>query len=178
MKKGPYTILVSKNVYKNPWISIDEEKVVHDNGNESTFGIIDYGSGVSILALDKNENVYLIKEYYYAIEEYALQLPSGGIDKNESPIEAAKRELLEETGIKNGKWIDLGFVHPLTMILKSPAYLFLVKNCDITFSNESQIEVIKKPFEEVYQMVLDSKINHAPSCVAILKARKYLKQNS
>jgi ADP-ribose pyrophosphatase len=174
MKKGPYTVLSSKNVYKNPWISITEEHAIRDPGEKSTFGIIDYGSGVSILALDTKQNVYLIKEYYYAIEEYALQIPSGGIESGETPLDAAKRELLEETGIKNGDWIDLGFVNPLTMILKSPAYLFLVKNCEITEENEKGIEITRKPFEEVYQMVLDSKINHAPTCVAILKAKHYI----
>ena len=68
----------------------------------------------------------------------------------------------------------MGYVHPLTMILKSPAYLFLVKNCEVSSSHESEIEIVKKPFKEVYQMVLDSKINHAPSSVAILKAHAYL----
>lgn len=172
-QKGPYKILSSKNVYKNPWISIQEDEVIQKNGVKSTFGVIDYGSGVSILALDKEKNVCLIKEYYYAIEEYALQLPSGGIEKNETPLDAAKRELLEETGITGDNWINLGFVHPLSMILKSPAYLFLVTGLSYSNNIEEGIEIIKKSFKEAYDMVVKSEINHAPSCVAILKAKKY-----
>lgn len=174
MKKGPYKILGSKIVYKNPWISVIEDIVIRPDGKEGIFGVVDYGSGVSVVALDETNQIYLIKEYYYAVERYALEIPSGGIDAGETPLEAAKKELLEEAGITAKTWIELGFTDPLTMILKSPAYLFLAKDLQIVQDPEKEIEVTRVPFEEAYQMVMDSLITHAPSCVAILKAKSYL----
>lgn len=175
-KKGPYKVLSSKKVYKNPWIEVREDKVERD-GQKGIFGVVDYGSGVSVVALNKQGRIYLVKEYYYAIESYGLQVPSGAIDNGESPLEAAKKELLEETGFIARSWQELGFVHPLTMAIKSPAYLFLAREVEQKQEPEDNIEVVELPFEEAYQMVLKSKINHAPSCVAIMKANMYLKEN-
>lgn len=176
MKKGPYKVLSSKTVYKNPWIEVREDNVVR-KGKKSTFGIINYKPGISVVALDKDKNIYLVREFYYAINEYGIQVPSGGIEKGQSPLDAAKTELLEETGLVANNWISLGFVHPLTMILNSPAYLFLVLNVRKNVEPEKGIELVKMPFEEAYKMVLDGKIVHAPSCVVILKAKIWLDKN-
>ncbi len=174
MKKGPYTILDSKPIYKNPWIEVVEDKVIHPNGKEGIFGTINYQPGVSIVALNANKEIYLIKKYLYAIEEYGIELPSGGIDAKEAPLEAAKRELMEETGLTSDTWIDLGYVHPFTMIIKSPSYLFLathVQQHRIVVDTQEGLEIVKKPFGDAYQMVLDNKITHAQSCVALLKTK-------
>lgn len=175
-KKGPYKVLNSRTVYKNPWIKITEEKVQKD-GKNGIFGVVDYGSGVSIAALSKKKEIYLVREYYYAIEKYALQVPSGAIDKKEAPLSAAKRELLEETGLVSDKWVPLGMIHPLTMILKSPAYLFLALNVGEKEQKESEIEIVKMPFERAYEMVVNNQIVHSGSVVAILKAKIWLDKN-
>lgn len=174
--KGPYKILSSKTVYKNPWIKVMEEKIIRD-GKRGTFGIINYKPGVSVVALDSKKNIYLVKEFYYAINDYGIQTPSGGIENNQSSLEAAKTELLEETGLVSNEWIKLGFVHPLTMILNSPADLFLALNVVRKRNSEKEIEVLKISFDEAYQMVLDNKIVHAPSIVSILKAKIWLDEN-
>lgn len=178
MKRGPYKVVSSKTVYKNPWIKVREDSVVNDKGEKSLFGVIDYKPGVSIIALDKKKNIYLVKEYYHAIGEYGIQVPSGGIEKGQKGLDAAKDELLEETGLVAKKWINLGFVHPLTLILNSPVDLFLALDLSEDKKPEQGIEVLKMPFEKAYQMALDSKINHAQSCVAILKAKIWLDSNT
>lgn len=177
MKKGPYKVLSSKIVYKNPWIRIIEDKVVKPGGEEGVFGVIDYGKGVTIAAINRKKEIYLVKEYYYAIEDYALQLPSGAIDKKEASLSAAKRELLEETGLTSTKWVELGMIHPLTMILRSPAYLFLALNAEESERREAGIEILKVPFEKAYDMVLKNQIVHSGSVVAILKAKIWLDKN-
>jgi ADP-ribose pyrophosphatase len=175
-KKGPYKVLSSETKYKNPWIEIIEEKVIRPEGKEGIFGIIDYGRGTSTVALDSKKNIYLIREYYYALEEYGIQLPSGDIANGETPLQGAQRELLEEVGAASETWIDLGYINPMTMILRSPAYLFLARDIELKQDAEQGIERVVVPFDEAYQMVLDSKITHGPSCVAILKAKAYLKK--
>lgn len=177
-RKGPYQVLSSQSKYKNPWIEVVEEKVIRPEGREGVFGIINYGKGTSTVALDANNNIYLVREYYYALEEYGIQVPSGDIADGETALAGAQREVLEEVGAVSNEWTELGFVNPLTMILKSPAYLFLAQNAEITQAAESEIERIVMPFQEAFQMVIDSKITHAPSCVAIFKASAYLNANS
>ncbi len=179
MKKGPYKGSSSKIAYKNPWITVREDTVVRKDGKEGIFGVVDYGRGVSIVALDNKNNISLIKEYYYAIEKSCYEIPSGGVETGESELEAAKRELLEEAGLASEKWVKLGYVAPLTMIVSAPAYLFLAQNTveKREPSDKEIVEVIKVPFQKAYKMVLDNEITHAPSCVAILKTKNYLEKS-
>ena len=94
MKKGPYTLLSSKSIYKNSWIEVKEDTVLRPDGKEGIFGTVEYGIGVSIIALDVQHNIYLIREYDYILEEYGIKTPSGGVDGKEPIVEAAKRELI------------------------------------------------------------------------------------
>lgn len=178
MKRGPYEITSSKQIYKNPWITVREDEVIRPNGEKGMFGVVDYLSGAAIVALtDKNE-IFLVKEYAYAIDDYTISLPSGAVDEGESPLEAAKRELMEEAGVSAPEWTDLGLIHPFTMIIKGPQYLFLAKGATVTSGHEDECELLTIPFTEAYQMVMDNKITHAGSCLAILKAREFLHQQS
>lgn len=173
--KGPYKVLSSKTVYKNPWIEIVEENVTKPDGKKGFFGVINYQPGVQVLAVGNDNQIYLVYEYHYAIDSYDYQLPAGGIDKKETPLEAAKRELLEETGLTAKKWKEFGYVHPLTMILNSPAHFFIAQ--DLKQVKKPESKVVKMPFEKAYQMVLDNKIIHGPSCAQILKAKSWFDKN-
>lgn len=175
MKKGPFTITESKQIYKNPWIEVQEDKVIRPDGKEGIFATVDFGSGVSVVALDSENNIHLIKEFYYVLKEYGTQTPSGGIDPNETPLQAAQKELLEETGLVANKWQELGMTHPFTNIIKSPTYLFLAQDLEKKQEPEKGIELIKIPFPKAVEMVLSSEITHSPSCVAMLKAKALLK---
>lgn len=178
MKSNPYKILSSKLIYKNPWIEVKEDEVISPSGKRKTFGTVDNGEGVVVVAVNKNREVYLIKEFYYVLKEIGIQTPAGGINPGETPLEAAKKELLEEAGIIANKWVNLGKVNSLTMIIKSPAHLFLALELEIGIKTEQEIDVIKVPFDEAYEMVLNGKISLAPSCLAIIKAKKYLEENN
>lgn len=90
---------------------------------------------------------------------------------------AAKRELSEEVGLTSNNWVELGMIHPLTMILRSPAYLFLALDARESKQTEKDIEIVKIPFEKAYKMVLDNQIVHSGSVVAILKAKIWLDEN-
>ncbi|HSX09616.1 MAG TPA: NUDIX hydrolase [Candidatus Saccharimonadales bacterium] len=172
--RGPFTVKSSKVVYKNPWIEVKEDKVIRPNGKKGIFGTIDYGQGVSVVVVNEKKEIYLVREFFYVLNRLGFILPTGAIDKGETSLQAAKRELREETGVVAKKWRKIGQVDPLTMILSCPHDLFIARDSEEFEKEETELEVIKIPFEKVYQMVLKSEITHAPSCVAILKAKIYL----
>lgn len=176
-RNGPFVIKSSEVKYKNPWIEVVEDKVIRPDGKDGLFGVVNYGSGISILPLDSEENVYLIKEFHYALGEADIATVSGGTEDDESVEEAAKRELEEEAGIKAEKITDLGVVHPYTTIIRSSAHLFLAEDLKFVDSRQEDgedIEMIKMPFWEAFQLVMSGSIVHAPSCVLILKAWLHL----
>lgn len=179
-KHGPWKIKRRIAKYKNPWIEVHEDEVIQPDGKPGIFGSITMKPGVSVLALDDNGFVYLTKEFYYAIGKEGLGTVSGGIDKGESPLKAAKRELQEEIGAKARQWIDLGRVDPFTMTVNSPAYIFLAKGLiftDTSHEGSEQIEIVKVRFKDAVRMVLESKITHGSSGILIVKAKEYLNKH-
>lgn len=177
IKKGPWTVTSSRTVYKNPWISVKEDRVIRPDGKDGIFGVVEMKTGVTILPIDDEGNVYLTKEYHYAVERETIEAISGGINKDESKEDAAKRELKEETGITANEWIDLGVIDPFTNVIVSPNYMFLAKGLEFSKSNPEgteSIKVIKVSMKEAIQWVMESKITHGATTTLILKAKDYL----
>lgn len=175
MKKGPFEVTESKQVYKNPWIELTQDKVIRPNGKEGMFGVVNAGEGVNVLALDKNNQVYLIYEYHYAIEKYEYILPSGGIDKNETPLEAAKRELKEEAGLEAKKWTYLGSFNPLTMIVSATNHSFLAEDLTAGKQTDEEQELLKVkrfPFAELFPMIERGEMSHSGTVIAVLKTAR------
>lgn len=181
-RHGPWSVQSSKEVYKNQWITVREDAVVHDNGHTGVYGVVTLLSGVCVLPMDTEGNVYLAKQFRYGLGADSIEGPGGAIDAGESPLETAKRELLEEMGITAETWIDLGYVNSLTGVLTHSEYLFLAKDIicpeKLPFSKEESITLVKISLEEAVELVMESKITHGPSCVLILKAVEYLRKNT
>lgn len=180
-KNGPWKINQSKIKYKNSWITIREDQVVHPNGSHGIFGVIKMVPGISVLVLDNKGYCYLVKEFRYAIKKNSVETVGGCINYGENSLKAAKRELKEELGIAAKSWIKLGKINPLTTILQSPTTLYLAQR--LSFSNSrpdgsEKITMLKVSFRNAYKMVMKGIITHGPSCVTILKAEKYLNKNS
>jgi len=179
--KGPFILLTSRDVYRNPWISVREDKVIRPGGTEGIFGVVEMKAGSSVLALTDDNEVFLVREYKYGIEHDSIESISGAIDGSETPLETAKRELKEELGLEASEWIDLGIVNPFTTIINSPNYMFLARGLTVGENNPDDGEIlhtIKMPFSEVVDMVMNGEITHSASCVLVLKAERYLNQQN
>lgn len=174
---GPWKILRSQETYKDAWLEIRRDDVIRPDGAPGTHGVVLLRPGVSVLALDDEENVYLTDEFHYAVGRNTIEVVSGGRDDRETPLDAARRELEEELGIVADEWTDLGSFDPFTTMLNAPARLFLARKLNFGDSRPEGTETIrcvKVPFREAIAMVMDGRITHGPSCVVILKAARYL----
>ena len=173
-KKGPWLVAGTKVVYQNPWIKVREDKVIRPDGKKGIFGVVSMIPGVSVLPMDDKGNVYLTKEYHYGVERVTIEAISGGIDKGETKLQAAKRELKEEAGLVAKKWTCLGVVDPFTTAVVSPNHIYLAQK--LTQSKDEQegtetIKVIKVPFERAVDWVMTSKVTHSATATLILKAK-------
>lgn len=177
---GPWEIKDTQEKYKNPWIRVREDQVIRPDGKDGIFGVVEMVAGISVLPFDNSGFVYLTKEFHYALEQDSVEVVSGAIDKDETSIEAAKRELKEELGVEADEWIDLGLVNPFTTVVKSSATMFLAKNLRFTDSNPEgteRIDILKVKFNDALRMVMESEITHGPSCVLILKVAEHLRRH-
>ena len=155
-----------------------EDAVTRPDGAPGTFSVVDMLPGSTVLALTADRQVYLVREFKYAVERETLELISGAIEEGESPLDAARRELREECGIEAERWIELGVVDPFTSAIRSPNYMFLA--LDLTETERCPddgelVEPILLPFDEALRMVMASEITHGATCVALLKAEHYLR---
>src|SRR3989338_7286805 len=139
---GPWKIKESIQKYKSSWMEVYEDQVIRPDGKPGTFSVVKLKQGVSVLPIDDDNNVYFAKEFQYAVGEHGLGVSSGAIENNEKPIDAAKRELAEELGIKADEWIDLGKIHPFTNSVDAPVYLFVAKKLRFVKSNPESTEQI------------------------------------
>ncbi|HEX7456470.1 MAG TPA: NUDIX hydrolase [Candidatus Nanoarchaeia archaeon] len=174
---GPWKIKDTVVKYKNPWVQVDEDQVIRPDGKPGAHVVVRMKPGLSVLPLDDKGYVYLTDEFHYGIGKNSVEVVSGGINTDEKPLDAAKREVAEELGIEAEEWISLGLVNPFTTVVVSPASLFLARKLSFKRSKQEgteTIKVVKVKFEEAVEMVMKSEITHGPSCVLILKARQYL----
>src|SRR5918994_3151548 len=107
-KRGEWTVLDSAVQYRNPWITVREDRVIQPDGQEGAFGVVELIPGVSVLPVDDDGTVYLVRVYRYTIDRQSLEALAGGIEDGEDPQEAARRELREEAGIDAAELIDRG----------------------------------------------------------------------
>jgi 8-oxo-dGTP pyrophosphatase MutT (NUDIX family) len=174
-KYGPWTIKSTENKYKDEFLELCVDQVIKPNGEPGHYATVRLKSGVAILPVDDKGDVYLTRQFRYAIGKDSLEVISGGIEEEGNPLEAAKREAEEELGIKAKKWTELGHFHLETSMIKGPVYLYLVKDLQFTQTHQDDTEDVKRvkmSLEEAVQLVMDSKITHGPSCVLLLKAQK------
>ncbi|HZZ41280.1 MAG TPA: NUDIX hydrolase [Acidobacteriaceae bacterium] len=109
---GPAKVLSSKVSYDGPLFRVQTDVIREPNGKEVTRDVIRHGGSAVILAVDRSKSkkdplVLLERQFRHAAQQYLYELPAGKMDPGESHLEAAKRELLEETGYQARKWTKL-----------------------------------------------------------------------
>lgn len=174
---NPFTLISTKKVYENPWISVREDSVTRPGGKQGIFGVMTMKNGCTVLAIDENKNIYITKEFHYAIKQESIELISGGIDENESPLDCAKRELEEEAGLMANEWINLGYIDPFTTVVNSRNYLYLAKKLRNGTARPDEGEIVNLDtiqYSKALEMVMNSEITHGASVAAILKAQQYI----
>lgn len=161
--------LDSKVVYQNKWMTVREDKILRQSGAEGIYGVVDKPDCVVIIAIDKGM-IHLVQQYRYTVGQRCWELPQGAWESNPDvdPLELAKGELREETGMLAG---SMEYVGPQFI-----AYGFLNQTCHVYFAtNLTQVgnqldseeeDLITQVFtvEEFEQMMIDGTIK---DCVTI-----------
>lgn len=169
---GPWKITASREVYRDPWLTVQLDNVIRPDGKEGTYSVAKVLPGVCVVARGADGTLYLTEEFHYAVGRRTLEGVSGGRDEGETPLEAARRELREELGISAERWTDLGTVDPLTGSLLSPTQLFLAETLQFQDAQPEGTELIRcveMTLSSAVEAVLRSQITHGPTCVLLLK---------
>lgn len=173
-KDNPWQTLGSKIVYENPWMSVYEDRVRLPNGQEGIYGFIDGKPGVFIVALSENNKIYLIESFRYPTQKWQWELPTGGIDKGQSPLEAAKHELAEELGMSAKKWTHINTFGPSSNgFMKDTQDVFVAEGLLANKEKPEDFEAIRAAkavsFSEITSMIKNGVLIDGQSLAALIQ---------
>jgi ADP-ribose pyrophosphatase len=181
-EENPWQITSQADIYDNPWINLTEYKVINPAGNPGIYGKVHFKNrAIGIVPLDADLNTYLVGQYRFTTDEYSWEIPEGGGPLNEPPLDAAKRELLEETGLIAQNWTEIQRMHLSNSVTDELCLIYVatgLEQFEAEAEETEQLMVKKMPFEEVYQMVCEGKIKDSVTVAAILKVKLMLAENS
>lgn len=129
------------------------------------FYVLESADWVNVIPLTPRKEVVLIRQYRHGIRESTLEIPGGIVEENDSPEQAASRELMEETGYKESEMQLLGSVHPNPAFLTNRCYTFVAKGVSPAKEQEQDekedIEVLVRPLAQIPGMIRNGEITHA-----------------
>lgn len=173
--RNPWKIIAEKMMYDNPWMRVTEYDVINPGGGKGIYGKVHFKNlGIGILPLDEQLNTYLVGQYRFTLNQYSWEIPEGGCPPGTPPLDTAKRELLEETGLKATEWSELFQMHLTNSIADEFGICYLARGLEQHLAKPEETEelaVRKLPFEEAYQMVEEGKITDSISVAAIYKVK-------
>jgi 8-oxo-dGTP pyrophosphatase MutT (NUDIX family) len=176
MSITPWKILESR--YQFPKFRIDSCEL--PSGKPYKAYVFEFDSWANVVALTKNNEVVLVKQYRHGVQKVLLELPGGVVDNGENPLEGAKRELMEETGYSAGSIIEVGRLYPNPAIQQNTLYCYLATDVELTgvqhLDEAEEIEVHLVPLDELVEMVRQGKFLHALNVAVLFQALAQLKK--
>jgi 8-oxo-dGTP pyrophosphatase MutT (NUDIX family) len=180
-KENPWKITSQKTIYDNPWIGLTEYQVLNPSGNPGIYGKVYFKNiAIGVFPLDDELNTYLVGQFRFALGQYSWEMPEGGGPLGTDPLDSAKRELLEETGLKAREWSELQRMHLSNSVSDELSIIYLARGLEQFEAQPEDTEelmVHKVPFEKVYQMVCDGEITDSMTVAAVLRIKTLIFEN-
>lgn len=156
----PWTTISSTYVYSDEWLRLRSDTVKLPNGTIlAPFHTLEVPDSVNVIAITEDQSVLLVEQYRHSVRRISLEIPAGTIDSGEKPIEAAKRELLEETGFAGGEWRLLGATFPFSSRLNCVVHGFLAldvkRECEPRPDLSEIIRVTEMPWSTFAKRLFD-----------------------
>jgi ADP-ribose pyrophosphatase len=170
--------LSSRRIYDGRAVSLRVDTVRLPSGRETTREVVEHEECVAVVAVDDKDNVLLVRQYRHPVEKELLEIVAGGIDPGESPEDAVRREMREETGFLPKKVEKLGGFYSAPGY--SNEYLYLYLAADLVSSplraeDTENISLVRVPLEQVTGLIASGAITDAKSIAGLLAYLDYRK---
>ena len=168
--------LESQMIYEGAILNLRKDKVTVQEGT-SYREIVEHNGGAVIAAVKENGNMIMVRQFRKPAERVMLEAPAGKIDPGEEPIDAAVRELKEETGYRAGKVEKLTQMYPSVGYSEEILHLFLCTNLEAgetAFDENEAIDIVEYPVSSLVDMVMNGQIQDGKSQLAILMVNRLI----
>jgi len=167
-------------IHQGRVFSLIRENVTLDNGVTTDLEFLAHPGAAAIIPMLNETWVLLLKQYRHALKDYIWEIPAGTLDPQESVLNCAKRELVEETGYAAGRWLKLGEITPVPGYSDERIHLFLATGLQPAQQNLDQDEIIKVhaiEFKQALEMIARGDIRDAKSIAGLFLACNRLNEN-
>lgn len=172
----------SQEIYKGRLLHVFCDTIELPDGQQATREYIKHLGAVCIVAVTDTGNVIMERQYRYPVGRVLCEIPAGKLDRpDEDRLEAAKRELKEETGLTADRWQDIGRYLPAPAYSGEDITMFLATGLhqgERHLDDEEFLEVYEVPMEELVEDIVAGRIADAKTQAAVLKAYLILKARS
>ncbi len=165
-----------EEIYDGAVLHVVKDTILLPNGNTSIREFCLHKGAVAVIPVDENNIVTMVRQFRYAHHREFLEIPAGKLDSiDEIPLEAAKRELREETGAVAEKYTDLGILDTTPALIDEKIQIYMAEG--LTFGetdpdDDEFLEIVRYPLAELVEMVMSGNIRDGKTQIAILKAAK------
>ena len=170
--------ITTEKIFDGAILHVSLDTVSLPNGNTATREYISHMGAVGIVPVTDDGYVIMEKQFRYPLQYVITEIHAGKLDgPTEERLDAAKRELLEETGITADEWIDLGDYHPSAAYCSERLTLYLAKGLhmgDQKLDTDEFLNIYKVPFKEVLEEVYNGTITDGKTIAAIFRAAVHM----
>ena len=161
------------DLYQGPRLSIEKRMERLPGGKEVERVVVHPGDAVAVLPVRADGSCYLIRQYRYAIGTTICEVPAGTVNAGERPEDAARRELIEETGLQAGTMVGRGFIYTTPGFTDERIFLFeahgLSPSCLYQKDEDEEIELVKVPLADLSSLIRDGSISDAKTIALVYR---------
>ena len=168
-----------EEIFRGVALHVVRDKILLPDGSSSVREISLHNGAAAVLPLLSDGRVIMVRQYRYAHGRVMLEIPAGKLDTADEPhLDAAKRELIEETGAVAETYTYLGSIAPSPALLNEVIHIYMAENISIGESHLDTgefLDVELFDLEELHRMVMNGEITDSKTQIAILKAYEIIK---
>ncbi|MDX2102875.1 MAG: NUDIX hydrolase [Alphaproteobacteria bacterium] len=172
---NPWTVLSSRDIYRNPWIAVEEHQMRTPAGTPGIYGIVRFvHTAVGCIPIHEDGTTVLIGQWRVPLGCYSWEIPEGGGKPGENPRLTAARELAEEAGLVASSWVDLVEMDLSNSVTDERAHVYLCWDLSpvATAPEETeQLAIRRLPFAEAYRLAVTGGIRDSLSVAGLMRAR-------
>ncbi len=171
MKLRKWKTLSTEAVYRTPIFDLHRQRAAHPIRGERDFFLLSATDWINIIPITRDRKVVMVRQFRHGIVDFTVEVPGGMVDaSDESPMAAARREMVEETGYDSDAIVELGRVHPNPAIESNVCHSFLARNVTLGIKPKElgaeETQVVLVPLAEIKSMIATGTIMHALTIAA------------
>jgi len=168
----------SQEIFDGVILHVFKDTVQLPNGHPATREVIRHVGAVGVIPITDDGKVIIERQFRYPLDRVITEIPAGKLEsKSEDRLEAAKRELKEETGLEASEWVKLADVTPAAAYTDEVISVYLARGLTMGEAHPDEDEflnVIKMPLDELCEWAATGKLNDSKTLCGLLLAKRYI----